>query len=182
MPKAVKVIDKEGCVRKLVIMLLIAVAVVTVVPASASAAIAGGTAQFVPIGGSDAPPTDANGNGILDAGDYLVVDDILQVDASSLAPVPVGTIATLEGILTIQSSGLVRANLRLSLPGGSLRVTGWFSAAVFEGSSTTFALMTAGRAGIFSRANGQLHVSTGPTTTFSLVLWPFSYLGSQLTR
>jgi hypothetical protein len=163
-------------------MLLTAMAVVTAVPVSASGAIAGGTAQLVPIGGSDTPPIDANGNGILDAGDYLVVDDILQVDASSLAPAPVGTTATLEGILTLQSASLVRANLRLSLPGGSLRVTGWFSAAVFEGSSTTFTLMTVGQTGIFSGAKGQLRVSTGPTTTFSLVLWPFSYLRSQPTR
>lgn len=166
--------------RKLMIALLTALVLGAVAPLTAAAAIPGaGTIEFVTIGGSNSPLTDANGNGIFDAGDYLVVEDTLQVTGSSLALVSIGAIATLEGMLTLESSGAVRAALRLSLPNGSLRVAGSFSASVFEGSGETFDLTAAGQTGIFSGSMGQIQVSPGETTTFLLTLSPAGAGGIQ---
>jgi hypothetical protein len=150
---------------------LAAVVLGAVAPLTAAAAIPYGTIQFTSIGGSESPPTDANGNGILDAGDYLTIEDTLQVTGSSVALVPVGTIASLDGILTIEDASVVRASLLLSLPVGSLRVFGSFSTAVFEGSGEAFDLAASGQSGIFSDARGQIEVSPGQTTTFSLTFW-----------
>lgn len=159
--------------RKLIISVAAALVLGAVAPLTAGAGAPGvGTIEFVTIGGTDSPPTDVNGNGILDAGDYLIVDDTLQVTGSSVVLVPVGTIATLEGELTLESFSVVRATLRLSLPNGSLRVFGSFSASVFEGSGEVFDLSAVGETGIFSGTSGQIRVSPGETTTFLLTLSP----------
>jgi hypothetical protein len=164
------------------IAFIVALALGAVAPLSAGASISAGTIQFVATGGSGAPPTDVNGNGILDAGDFLFVEDDLLVTGSSVARVPVGTTGTLSGLLMIQSSNIVRATVRLSLPSGSFHVVGWFSASVFAGSGERIELMAQGRTGIFSRAQGRLSVAPGETTTYSLSLWPFSYLGWNAAR
>lgn len=168
--------------RRLMISLLAVLVLGAVAPLSAGAAISGGTIEFVSIGGSGSPPTDVNGNGILDAGDYLVVADKLEVTGSSVDPVPVGTIATLTGMLRVRSSSVVRANVELSLPDGSLQVFGWFSTSILAGSGGTINLLAQGYTGMFSRAQGRLRVAPGQTTTYSLTLWPFSFLPWSLGR
>jgi hypothetical protein len=100
------------------------------------------------------------------------------VTGSSVAPVSVGTIATLRGTLLLRSPEVVRADLDLSLPAGSFRLFGFFSASVFSGSGQTISLFAAGRAGVFRSAQGRLHAVTGENTTFTLTLAPFSYLSA----
>jgi len=144
-----------------------------VAPLTAGAAVSG-TIEFLQTGGSVSPPTDANGNGVLDAGDYLEIDQTLEVTASTVALVPVGTSGSLVGILTVVSSSEVSADIQLSVPNGSLHVSGLFSTSVLEGSGEPFDLPALGWTGIFPGSAGELQVSAGETTTFSLTLWQAS--------
>lgn len=157
--------------RKFMITFVTVLALGAVAPLSAGAAIPW-TIEFVSIGSSDSPPTDANGNGAFDAGDYFTVANTLEVTATSVALTPVGTIGSLDGVLTIVSPSEVRASVRLSVPNGTLRVFGSFSLSVLEGSGGPFDLTALGQSGIFAGGIGGLRVAPGETTTFSLTVWP----------
>lgn len=155
--------------RKFMITFVTVLALGAVAPLTAGAAVSG-TIEFLQTGGSVSPPTDANDNGILDAGDYLDIDQTLEVTASTVALVPVGTSGSLVGILTVVSSSEVSADIQLSVPNGSLRVSGLFSTSVLESSGEPFDLSAFGWTGIFLGSAGTIRVSPGETTTFLLTL------------
>lgn len=157
--------------RKLMLTFATVLVLGAVAPLAAGAAVSG-TIEFFETGGSLSPPTDANGNGILDTGDYFEIDQTLEVAASSVSLEPVGTPGSLAGTLTIMSSSEARADLRLSVPNGSLHVSGLFSTSVFEGPSEPFDLPARGEEGVFQGNVGTMRVSPGESTTFLFTLWP----------
>jgi hypothetical protein len=154
-------------VRKLTLVLAIAVLALVAVPVSGAVSTGGLSLQTTGMG-SGGGPTDANGNGILDAGDYFDLNETLIVTGSSLASTPVGTFATLSGRVSLRTSQTAIAEVVFSLPAGTFVVSGGFSTSVFQGATTILNLHANGARGVFSRAFGPVRVFTGNTTTYSV--------------
>jgi hypothetical protein len=161
-----------GLVRKLTLVLALSLLALSVAPLAGAARTATLQLQVIDDRSGDGP-TDVNGNGILDRGDFFKFDQTVVVTGSSapLASVPVGTVGLVTGTLLFKSPKGVFAQAFFSFPNGSFYGYGYFSPMIFETEGAVIALHEQGLSGVFSPSAGSIRVFTGEPTTYSLALF-----------
>jgi hypothetical protein len=109
---------------------------------------------------------DANGNGLLDAGDYQAIRGSLLVVSSSVPGTSAGSRGTLEGRIVWLREGVASIRVLLRLPGTVVAVLG--TAPLAE---DAFTLRAFGLGGPLTRRSGTAHVEPtegGATITLRL--------------